>query len=69
VLLDGFYPILSRYTNENLKSTYLAIKDVLNGKSMADGWQKPDSYNVTSLFVGRDEENTMNDIYRNFQDD
>jgi len=32
------------------------------------GWKKPEDFHVTTLFIGRREENIENDIYANWED-
>ena len=37
-------------------------------RKVSNGWRMTDDFHVTSLFIGRDEENTENDFYKYFEE-
>jgi len=70
LFVKGLHHFFSTFTtNELMKEFHQNILRLGSPHvQWENGWKKPDDYHVTSLFVGRNEDNTDNDIYTNFTD-
>jgi len=58
------------YNSNIIEETIESINQIwLQGKQEVNGWKKVDDFHVTTYYVGRDEDKTSHELYKNFQPD